>query len=383
MKKNAQKRAAFFLPVLFLTLCVSLCACNEPVTDTGFALDTSVNITLTGGTHEDIQAIMDNINAVSDTVQTCFDTPANALTDAGLQDLTRLCADLSAVFDPDRRFVDLYAGTLTRLWGVSTENAHIPGDEDIKSALRLLQDARFIDDENGGIYSNLSALPEGIYLDPGAVAKGFALDRVKMLLESDMKKVKSATVSTGSSVLHYGKKPGGGAFTTGIKSPFETYTYTTSGFISEIGPHSNAAGSAQTESSDNADKEAVEETAYLGYIETPAAFISTSGGYERFFEVTDESGETVRYSHIFDINTGYPIDTDLVSVTVIVPILPDTTDCGIMSDYLSTLILMEGTDRIDYFESFSDLFTFIAVDRDGEIYGNEGIELMYVARAQN
>ena len=45
------------------------------------------------------------------------------------------------------------------------------------------------------------------------------------------------------------------------------------------------------------------------------AFISTSGDYEKRF--TAEDGKT--YFHILDLTTGYPVQTELTSVTIKAP----------------------------------------------------------------
>ena len=43
--------------------------------------------------------------------------------------------------------------------------------------------------------------------------------------------------------------------------------------------------------------------------------LTTSGSYHNFFDVTHD-GATKRFSHIIDPKTGAPVETDLVSVTV-------------------------------------------------------------------
>ena len=99
----------------------------------------------------------------------------------------------------------------------------------------------------------------------------------------------------------------------------------------------------------------------LGTVETDSCFLSTSGGYERFF--TDENGKN--YSHILDSVTGYPVETDLETVTVF-------CENGLLSDYLSTLIYMDGTKSIGKHLS-SDEYKLVAADNDGNVYVSDGL----------
>jgi thiamine biosynthesis lipoprotein len=200
--------------------------------------------------------------------------------------------------------IDIHIGALTRLWGISTDSPRVPADEEIAAALS-----------------------DYTYFDLGAVAKGYALDRAyEAVLAADGDTEKGyAIISAESSILLYGKKPDG-PFKTAVKSPFI-------------------------------------DGEFVGYIETESSFISTSGGSQRFFEVDGK-----RYSHILDPATGYPAETDLASVTVIVP--ASTPDGGILSDFLSTLIYMRGVEGLSEFEDNND-FTFIAISKNGDIYGNQ------------
>jgi thiamine biosynthesis lipoprotein len=219
-------------------------------------------------------------------------------------DITKKTAALNERFGNE---IDIHIGALTRLWGISTDNPRVPTGTEIAAAIS-----------------------DKTLLDLGAVAKGYALDRAyEAVLAADGDTEKGyAIVSAESSILLYGKKPNEKPFKTAIKSPFIPGEF-------------------------------------VGYIETESAFISTSGGSERYFE-----SDGKRYSHILDPSTGYPVETDFASVTVIVP--TSTPDGGIMSDFLSTLIYIRGTEGLSEFED--NAFTFIAIDKNGDIYGNHDIK---------
>ena len=83
-----------------------------------------------------------------------------------------------------------------------------------------------------------------------------------------------------------------------------------------------------------------------------------SGGYERYFEA---NGKT--YCHIIDPKTGYPAETDLTTVTVF-------CDSGIESDFLSTMIFLDGSENIGKYLN-SDNFKIFAADKNKKLYISE------------
>lgn len=218
-------------------------------------------------------------------------------------------AELSEKYGSD---VNIFSGDITDCWNISSGNPRVPSDEEIEEALRSCNNSSFsleamsFADENGSI-------------DLGSVAKGYALDRVHEELGEDSYYI----VSSGSSVLLNGNKPDGERFTVAVRDP--------------------------------------ETGGTLGTVRTDACFVSTSGGYERYFELDGK-----RYSHIFDLNTGCPSETDLISVTVI-------CGSGIESDFLSTLIYLGGTARLGEY-LYSEEFSVIAVTEDKEIYLSEDVD---------
>lgn len=209
--------------------------------------------------------------------------------------------------------VSIFAGDITDCWNINSENPSVPSESEIAAALESFRDSSFslermsFADENGSI-------------DLGSVAKGYAMDKLRSELGEDTFFIASAS----SSILLNGTKPDGGKFTVSIRDP-------------ENGEAS------------------------IGTIKTDACFISTSGGYERFFEADGK-----RYTHIFDLSTGCPAESDLTSVTVL-------CQSGIESDFLSTLIYTGGTERLNDFIENEDI-KVVAVSDNKEIYLSSGID---------
>lgn len=184
--------------------------------------------------------------------------------------------------------LDITAGSLTSLWNIGFENAKKPDEESIKDALLRVDGSRV------NITSNSLMLEKGQKIDLGASAKGYALDILKEAL--DKSNTDGAVITLGGSVLFYGKNPDNRLWRCAVKDPFDTKKY-------------------------------------LGTFTLENGFVSTSGDYERFF-VEDN----VKYHHILDAKTGFPAETDLVSVTVV-------TDNGLLSDLLSTACFMLGMEK--------------------------------------
>ncbi len=239
--------------------------------------------------------------------------------------------------------INLTCGEVTSLWGISTNNPRVPTADEITNALKSIEGT----DYHGG---DFLAFGENTMLDLGAVAKGMALDNAMVTMEFEFHNTYGAhddndyfIISLGSSSVFYGSKPDGTKFRTAIRNPYG-------------------------------------ESEYLGFIDTDEAYISTSGGYERYFEA---DGTT--YEHILDIDTGYPVETDLASVTVIIPITSYDVlyNGGLKSDFLSTLIYIDGTKGIEKYLHADDFYV-VAADNDRNIYLSENMpEGMFISPMVN
>lgn len=212
--------------------------------------------------------------------------------------------------------VSIFAGDITDAWNINSDSPTVPSAETLAAALESCRGAEFSLD-------SMSFADENGSIDAGSVAKGYALDKVAEKLDGEY-----CVVSLTSSVLLHGKKPGGEKFSVSVRDP------------------------------DN-DPENGEKT--LGTLYTDECFLSTSGGYERFFEIDGR-----RYIHIFDLESGTPAQSDLTSVTVI-------CQSGILSDFLSTLIFIEGTAGLEKYMSDPQL-GIIAVTDKNTVYISENVE---------
>ena len=207
---------------------------------------------------------------------------------------------------------------LSYIWGIEDGTFQIPQDADIQSVLKRI-DASAIEVKDTGVVFDKSDMA----IDFGATGKGIACDEViKLLEESD---AKGAIVSIGGSIAVYGSKDENKEWHVGIRDP--------------RGEEEDVMAVVDCES---------------------GTVISTSGDYEKYFEVDGK-----RYHHILDPNTGYPADTGLMSVTII-------CDDGLLSDAMSTACFVMGLDKgMKYAEKKG--VEAIFVTKDKQVYITDGI----------
>ena len=208
--------------------------------------------------------------------------------------------------------LDISVYPVVRAWGFTSADGsyRVPGSDDLAALLQSVDYTR-VSLKDGTAY-----LPEGMEIDLGAVAKGYAGDKIAAYLRE--KGVTSALLDLGGNVQTVGKKPDGSDWRVAVQDP-------------------NGDG-------------------LLGVLTVSDQAVITSGGYERYF--IDETGTL--WWHIMDPRSGYPARNGLVSVTVV-------GDEGLYCDALSTALFVMGTeDAVAFWRAHRD-FEMLLVTEEGEL----------------
>lgn len=157
---------------------------------------------------------------------------------------------------------------LVKAWQIGFSDARLPSPDEIAELLPLCQPEQI---ELDSTRHTVFLKQEGMALDLGGLAKGYLADLLwKNLSQAG---AKSALIDFGSTILIKGQTK-----QVGLQIPF-----------AEVGKS-------------------------LGQVRINDKAITTSGIYQRFFE---ENGQS--YHHILDPKIGYPIQTELPSLTIISP----------------------------------------------------------------
>ncbi len=183
-------------------------------------------------------------------------------------DLFRIALD---IHEKSGGAFDITVGPLIRLWGFGKDpmTRKIPPEEEIDSLLKVIG-SRFLEVKDGAIKKTIPS----IYCNLSSIAKGYGVDVVSELLEK--RGVSSYLVDIGGENRVYGKKPGNKKWHVGIAVP-------------------------------SSERAGVQEIIAPGNMS-----MATSGDYHNYFEK-----DGVRFSHIIDPLTGYPIKHTLASVSVL------------------------------------------------------------------
>lgn len=176
------------------------------------------------------------------------------------------CAKAASVVK-DSAF-NLAIGPLVKRWKIGFQGDSVPPADEIAALLNITRPEDVVLDEAS---SSVLLAKAGMEIDLGAIAKGYIADRVRDYLRNEGAEL--GLINLGGNVQTLGSPDGG--WSIGLKKPF--------------------AGDA-----------------LIGAITVENRSVVTSGTYERYFE---QNGR--RYHHILDPRTGYPLDNELDSVTLI------------------------------------------------------------------
>ncbi len=184
--------------------------------------------------------------------------------------LLKTCFDLSR---QSEGAFDITVGPLMKLWGFYRGEGHVPAHEAVAGALEHVGYRNVVLNDRD---QTIRFTKAGTELDPGGVGKGYAIDRMAAVLRQHG--IHSALLSAGgSSIYAIGSPPDEPrGWRLQIQDPLDS--------------NKSAAGVFLKDTS-----------------------LSTSGGYEKFFEAGGR-----KYSHIMDPRTGYPVN-GVLAVSVICP----------------------------------------------------------------
>ena len=216
---------------------------------------------------------------------------------------------------------DPTVGVLVTAWDIGGDNPRKPPQEEIDQLLPLIGYDRVTLDENN---YTIELQDAGMMLDLGGIAKGYAADETEKILRSHG--VEKAIINLGGNVLTIGSRVDDTPWRIGVQNP-----------EAERGGHVMIVG--------------LEDKALV-----------TSGPYERYLELNG----TI-YHHILDTKTGYPVDTDITSASII-------TDDSFLADALSTAVYSLGMEAgIAMIESIEQVEA-VFIDRQHNLYITEGLK---------
>ncbi len=340
----ARNSKALVILILILSTALTFSACSnsknnvqnkgneniEPVSKTEFLLGTVVTVSLYDDASDEVfTKIFDRLREIESkmTINSENSEVMDINQNAG-QDFVKVSDDTFYVIEKGKYFselsggrFDISIGPLVKLWNIGTEYASVPSEAEINAKKTLINYKNVILNEEE---KSVMLKKTGMIIDLGGIAKGYAADEaIKILKENN---VDSAIINLGGNVFAHGKKPNGDSWRIGIQNPFA--------------PRGN----------------------YVGIANIIDKSVVSSGVYERYFE---KDGK--RYHHILDPETGYPVENNLVSVTII-------ADKSIDADSLSTSVfslgLEEGLEFIEKFDSAEAVF----ITKDSEVYVTLGLK---------
>ena len=220
--------------------------------------------------------------------------------------------------------LNIAIGPLVQTWRIGFSDAKLPSEEEIQRLLKITDPEEiFLNDSNREVYLS----KEGMRIDLGALAKGYIADKLKEFLVEQG--VQSGIIDLGGNILTIGENPTfHRPWRIGIQNP------------------------------------ALDRGEHVAVIEVSDASVVTSGIYERQLVV---DGKT--YHHIFDRTTGYPMETELASITIVAE---KSVDCEI---WTTRLFGQNPYDIIEEIEQQPGLEAFVITKNQKMMY-TSGIHIV-------
>lgn len=324
---------------LFLIICIFSitllfgCSKNEtntsPRTYTHFSFDTVCNITIYGNKTDTEQNIINDIFKKMDYYDNLFDKydkdsetskMNNAKSYVVVNDDTLNIIKKSLYYSKiSNGAFDITISPVTDLWDIKNRKT-VPAENKIRDTLSFVNYKNIkIKDKQIKINKNCESI------DLGGIAKGYVADKVKNILSKNG--IKNAIINLGGNILTMGNNKGN-SFVIGIQKPF-----------------------------------ADDVNDYSATIPVKDKSIVTSGIYERYFK---QNGKI--YHHILDPKTGYPVENNLLSVTII-------SDDSTTGDALSTTTFVLGQKKgMKLIDSLDNVYA-VFITKDYKLHLSKGLSI--------
>ena len=309
----------FWCFALLIVLCFSFssCAKTKKATESAFCLDTMINITCYGqNASEAAKAAMSEIRRIEFLLSPYIETSEiYQINHNAHKSPWKISDETAFVIGQALEFCSLTDGAfditikpLVDLWNIKAENPIPPTDEKINEAKQKV-DYSLVTLKDGFI----SFAKEGMMIDLGGAAKGYACDKAVEILKSYG--IKNAILDLGGNIYAMGQSEKKAPWRIGLQDP--------SG----------------------------ERGEYFDVVELSDLSCVTSGSYERYFEYDGKI-----YHHIINPHTGKCADTGLISVSVV-------ADSSFQADMLSTAIFVMGEENFEKIKDNFSIKKYVVVDK--------------------
>ena len=293
---------------------------NQPISQTEIFMGTPISITLyDGGNQKILDKVFEKIVEIEDLVSINKEnTEITKLNESAGVEKVKLSNLSYDILKKGIEYSKLSNGSYDITIGPLVK---VPSKDEINETIGYID---YNNIEINDYTKEAFLIKEGMEVDLGSIAKGYAADEVVKILKQEG--IRSAIIDLGGNIYALGSKNSDNNWKVGIQDPFS------------------------------------DRGKVIGAVEVFDKTVVTSGIYERFIE---EDG--VRYHHILNPKTGYPYETDIAGVSII-------ADNSIDADALSTLTFTKGVKEGLKFVENLDNVDAIFITNDKKIYLTENIK---------
>lgn len=250
-------------------------------------------------------SIIDNLNSGAKFVE---------LDDEGVY----LFENIKKVYDISEKKYDVTVGTLLDIWNFGEiEQPKIPTPTELKKGLEKIGFSKVKISKN-----KMSLMEKGIKIDTGSFLKGYAISQAKKILINNG--IKSAFISSVSSISTIGEKPNNSFWKIGLENP------------------------------ENPRK-------ILGVVELKDIALGVSGDYQTYIVVNGK-----KYHHILNNKTGYPVEDKKMVVVL--------SKNAFLADMYSTAFFTMDIDKVLNFAKKNNIEVLI-VKKNLEIVKSDGFNV--------